>query len=175
MANKISREGRKKLVKIFLIRSGITYLMWQITYYGFILPHGKVNLFLTNLVIKGTVFGLDLLGYETIGEGRIVTIDSEPVVLVGDSCNGLELFVLYSGFLLCFPGKIKYKLFFIPIGISIIFILNVIREITLSLNYKFFRESFEFNHKYTYVMVVYLTVFAIWRFWLKKYSAISSN
>ena len=104
-----------------------------------------------------------------------VMIDNEPVVLVADECNGLELFVLYAGFIICFPGKIKFKLIFIPIGILLIYFVNVIREIVLALNYKFFRESFEFNHKYTYVLIVYIFVFILWRIWIKRYSIIAEK
>jgi exosortase/archaeosortase family protein len=167
-------DDRKKLVKVFLIRCGIAYVIWLIAYYGFIQPDGRINAFLTNLVIQGTVIGLDLFGYETTGEGNMVYIDQQAVVLVADACNGLELFVLYAGFLLCFPGKWTYKSIFIPAGIGIIFLVNVLREIILSLNYKFFQETFEFNHKYTYVFVVYIVVFMIWRFWLKRYSVIGN-
>ncbi len=167
-------EDRKKLVKVFLIRSGIAYVVWLIAYYGFIQADGRLNAFLTNLVIDGTVMGLNLFGYSTSGEGNLVLIDNQPVVLVADACNGLELFALYAGFLICFPGKLIYKALFIPLGIGVIFLVNVGREIVLSLNYKFFQETFEFNHKYTYVFVVYIVVFMIWRFWLKRFSVIAN-
>ncbi|MEP0366655.1 MAG: archaeosortase/exosortase family protein [Cyclobacteriaceae bacterium] len=167
-------SDRKKLVKVFLIRAGIAYVLWLAIFYGFIQPDGRLNAFLTQQVIDGTVIGLDVLGYETHGKGDLVYIDNQPVVLVADACNGLELFALYAGFLLCFPGRWVYKAIFIPTGIGIIFLVNVIREIVLSLNYKFFQETFEFNHKYTYVFVVYIVVFLIWRFWLKRYSVIAN-
>lgn len=174
MSSEEKYADRKKLVKIFLIRCGVAYVLWLVAYYGFIQPDGRINAFLTDLVIQGTIIGLDLLGYATSGQGSMVLIDNQPVVLVADACNGLELFALYAGFLICFPGKIRYKSIFIPIGIGIIFLVNVLREIVLSLNYKFFQETFDFNHKYTYVLVVYTVVFLIWRFWLKRYSVIGN-
>jgi exosortase/archaeosortase family protein len=158
MSTENKYDDRKKLIRTFLIRAGIAYVLWLILYYGFIQPEGSINAFLTALVIKGTVIGLNLFGYTTSGEGNLVLIDNQPVVLVADACNGLELFALYAGFLLCFPGKILYKAIFIPFGIGIIFLVNVLREIILSLNYKFFQETFDFNHKYTYVFVVYIVV-----------------
>ena len=164
---------RKKLVKTFLIRCGIAYVIWLVLFYGWIQPDGRINAFLTGLVIQGTVIGLDLLRYDAYGQGNLVYIDDQPVVLVADNCNGLELFALYVGFLLCFPGKWKYKAIFIPVGLLVIFLVNVIREVILSLNYKFFQETFDFNHKYTYVFAVYIVIFLIWRFWLKRYSVIA--
>lgn len=166
---------KKKLLKSFGIKAGITFLVWMILYYGFIIPDGRLNHFLTQQVIDGTTFGLSVLGYDSKGVDDLVYIDGQAVVLVADACNGLELFALYVGFLLCFPGKWKYKALFIPIGVALIFIINVFREIILALNYKFFQETFDFNHKYTYVLVVYLFVFALWRFWLNRYSILAKR
>lgn len=171
----MDKQERKRLLKVFVIRAVALYALWLVVYYGFIQPEGSLNAWLTNLVIQGTVIGLDLLGYATSGEGSLIYIDNQPVVLVADACNGLELFALYAGFLLCFPGPWRYKSIFIPVGIAIVFLVNVLREIVLSLNYKFFQQTFEFNHKYTYVFVVYGVVFLIWRFWLNRYSAIAKS
>lgn len=171
----MDKQERKRLLKVFVIRAVALYAIWLVAYYGFIQPEGSFNAWLTNLVIQGTVIGLNVLGYATSGEGSLIYIDNQPVVLVADACNGLELFALYAGFLLCFPGPIRYKTFFIPVGIGVVFFVNVLREIVLSLNYKFFQQTFEFNHKYTYVFVVYGVVFFIWRYWLNRYSAIAKS
>jgi len=158
------------IVKKFLIRAGIVYVSWLVLYHAVIVPYTSINQILTEKVIQGTVWGLDILGYETTGEGDLIYIDGQAVVLVADACNGLELFALYTGFLLAFPGRWTYKAVFIPLGIFAIFLINILREIALSLNYKFFQETFELNHKYTYVFIVYIFVFVIWRYWLKNYS-----
>jgi len=172
----VEKERDKKvLLRGFAIKAVITFLVWMFLYHGFIIPDGRLNTFLTVSVINGTTFGLRLLGYETSGEDSMILIDNQPVVLVADACNGLELFALYVGFLLCFPGKWKYKLFFIPSGVILIYVINVIREVVLALNYKFFQETFDFNHKYTYVFIVYLFVFGIWRFWLNRYSILAKT
>lgn len=174
----------KPLLKSFAIKAVLLFIGWQVLYYAVILPDGRANSWLTEQVVSGTKWGLELFGYETtydwVGEtpedsGRYVFIDGQPVVLVADACNGLELMVLFMGFLLCFPGTIKHKLWMIPLGTIMVFIVNVIREIILALNYKFFQDSFDFNHKYTYVLVVYCCVFLLWRFWLNRYSAIGKN
>lgn len=171
----MKKHTKHQILRRFAINSIIAIVIWMILYYGFIVPDGRVNSFLTKTVVQGTMIGLQLLKYETSQQGSIIFIEDEPVVAVADGCNALELFALYVGFLICFPGRMKYKLIFIPFGIIMIYLINVVREITLALNYKFYRESFEFNHKYTYVLIVYIFVFAIWRFWIKKYSIISEK
>lgn len=148
-------------------------VVWQVVYHAFIVPDGRLNKFLTQTVLNGTAVGLNMLGYDAERVNSIVEINGEPVVLVADGCNGLELFALYAGFLLCFPGRWKYKAIFIPSGILLIYLINVAREMALALNYKFFQETFEFNHKYTYVFIVYIFVFVLWRFWLNRYSSLA--
>ena len=164
------------VVKKFLIRSAIIYFGWLIIYHGLIIPDGRLNKFLTDRVSEGTAIGLEILGYDTdykvVNGDNMVYIDGQAVVLVADECNGLELFALYAGFILAFPGRWTYKAIFVPAGIFLIFLINIAREMALSLNYKFFQETFELNHKYTYVFIVYIFVFLIWRFWLRNYSAL---
>lgn len=171
----MEKEEKIQILKKFGIRSLLAFTIWIFLYYGVIIPDGRLNKFLTGTVIYGTLTGLKILGHNSVRADNYVLIDNEPMVLVADGCNGLELFILYAGFIICFPGKIRYKLIFIPMGIILIYLINVIREIFLALNYKFFRESFEFNHKYTYVLVVYIFVFILWRIWIKKYSIISEK
>ena len=159
-----------------LIRAAIIYLGWLVIYHAVIIPDGRLNKFLTDQVSAGIVVGLEIFGYDTqfkvVDGSNMVFIDGQAVVLVADACNGLELFALYTVFSLAFPGKLKFKAFFIPIGIFLISFINILREIALPLNYEFFQETFELNHKYTYVFIVYVFVFIIWRYWLKNYSAL---
>lgn len=174
-------DAVKKILKSFAIKAVILFVGWMIIYHGFIVPDGRANKWLTDQVVSGTKVGLNLLGYESdqglVDESnpdssRYIYIDNQPVVLVADECNGFELMALYIGFLLAFPGPWKWKAIFIPIGSVIIFLINVGREVILALNYKYFQESFDFNHKYTYVFVVYLAIFMIWRYWLNRFSVI---
>ena len=178
------KSSIKILLKTFAIRSIILFLVWIVAYHGFIQPHGKADQWLTEKVVQSTKKGLDILGYDTTANSdfkdqadsnRFIYIEGQPVVLVGDKCNGFELIALFIGFILCFPGPIKFKLIVMPIGSLIVYGINVLREIVLALNYKYFQQSFDFNHKYTYVFIVYLTIFLIWRFWLNHYSAIGKK
>lgn len=174
----------KRILKSFAIRAVLLFIGWMVLYHGVIVPDGRANSWLTSRVVEGTKTGLELLGYDTTHEWRgetqedtprFIYVDGQPVVLVADACNGLELMALFVGFLLCFPGPWKYKAILIPIGTVMVFLINVIREIVLALNYKYFQETFDFNHKYTYVFIVYLMIFLIWRFWLNQYSAIGKK
>lgn len=173
--------NKKQLVKIFLIRAILLFLGWTLLFHYYLVPHTQVNEWLTRSSVYGTHTGLELLGYEsniefiegsTNGAGLIL-INSEPSVLIANPCNGLELFALFAGFLIVFPGPWKPKLFYNAIGVLMLFLLNIVRQTALALNYYHFRFSFDFNHKYTYAIFVYLCVFLLWRYWMNKYSALA--
>lgn len=174
----------KRLLKPFLYKAVGLFVVWQVMYHLVIVPDGRANQWLTEKVVIGTKLGLNLFGYDTSHNwtnhfdgdtSRYVFIDNEPVVLVGDPCNGLELMALFMGFIIAFPGSWKFKSIFLPLGSIFIFFINVIREVILALNYKYFQETFDFNHKYTYVFIVYSFIFLIWRYWLNNYSVIAEK
>ncbi|SDB64904.1 exosortase/archaeosortase family protein [Flavobacteriaceae bacterium MAR_2010_188] len=167
--------NKRQLIKRFFIKAGVFYLLWQILYLGIVRPNGHIDQFLTNLVISGTVTGLNVLGLESTNIVNIVYIGNIAAVRVENQCNGLELLALFVGFLICFPGKSLPKLIVSIIGSILLFITNIIREILLSLNYVYFESSFNINHKYTYTIVVYFIVFLIWKYWIKNFSIVSKN
>lgn len=156
---------------IFLLKAIGLYLLWFILYDLWLHPTGKVDLWVINNIIFFSSIILDALGYAVI-EGipyqedfRTVGIDGTHGLWVGDACNGLELFALFTGFVLAYPGPWKRKLWFIPLGLVVIHFLNVIRVVALSLIDYHAPEYLEFNHTYTFTIFVYGCVFLLWMLW----------
>lgn len=164
-----------KLAISFIMKAAVIFFIWMILYYGYILPNGYFNPILTKALLGSTVGVLKAIGYDSYNVQNVIYVDGKSSVLVADVCNGLELMVLYVAFFICFPGPIKHKLIFIPVGLIVLFLINVVREVLLVLNYNYFQKTFEFNHKYTYVFFVYAAVFLIWRYWLNNYSIIGKQ
>ncbi len=166
---------RKRLIRTFLIRAAIIFVVWQVSYHGFIKPNKTVDDWLTGLVINSTVIGLELVGFDSYGEDNVIYINGKQSVKVANPCNGLELFVLFVGFLIAFPGEWKSKVIYSAIGVLLICLVNIIREMALALNYNYWQRTFDLNHKYTYTLIVYGIVFLIWRHWLTRYSIIGEK
>jgi exosortase/archaeosortase family protein len=81
------------------------------------------------------------------------------------------LYALFAGFVLAFPGPVRRKLWFIPLGIAAIYLLNIIRIGVLALNHLYYHESVEFNHHYTFSFVVYACIFLLWMLWARRLSS----
>ncbi len=129
-----------------------------------------------NLVDAGSYI-LQLLGYELIdfskydGGFGALGIDGSNGVLIGNPCNGLSLFVLYSVFIIAYPGRLISKVIAIPLGVLIIHILNIARIVSLGLVAYYKPESLQFNHTYTFTGIMYLLIFGLWYIWVQKFAS----
>lgn len=102
-------------------------------------------------------------------EASIIFVE-HGTICIGSGCSGLELFILFFGFILLMRGRLKDKAWFIPAGFLGILILNIIRIVALSAIYYYNPEYLEFNHKYTFVVVVYGAIFGLWVLWVNKFA-----
>lgn len=69
-----------------------------------------------------------------------------------------------------FPGPWKHKLWFIPLGLIIIHLVNVFRISGLAYYLKYTppQEYWEFSHDYIYRPFFYVVMFALWIWWVEK-------
>ena len=125
--------------------------------------------------------GLRLLGYDLIPEFspdpniRTVGVDGTHGLWIGDECNGLKLFALFSCVIIAFPGPWRKKLWFIPFGILAIHLINVIRIIGLALVVLYAPQSLDFNHNVTFTITVYSFIFLLWYWWAKKFANLNTK
>ena len=96
---------------------------------------------------------------------------------IGDPCNGLNLFGLFAVVLIAFPTSFKrkyrinlHKLWYIPLGILLIHIVNVIRVAVLAIIASYNYEALNFNHDVTFKVITYSFIFLLWYLWIKQYS-----
>ncbi len=174
MLQKYIKDQRQRAIALFIIKAVLLYLIWFISYDFFIAPAGKVDAALNFRVATDAGKILDLLGYDGSTQPgirqTIVCIKDETMVGVGNPCNGLELFVLFAGFIICFPGVWKNKWWYILAGCILIHFVNVLRTVALALIQYKSPEYLDFNHHYTFTIVVYSIIFLLWIFWTNRYS-----
>lgn len=114
---------------------------------------------------------LELFNYNVFtGTERVIGVDGTGGLWIGDNCNGITLFALFSWFIVAYKGKIKYKIPYILLGIVSIELLNVIRIVGLAILDTVSREWTEFNHTYTFTILIYGFIFLLWMIWVNKYS-----
>lgn len=162
-----------KEIKSFLLRALIIFLIWKLIYHTFLTENRTIDRPLTNITAKlssflyGFVYKEPFVSFkETIDSKKlkksVIYIGSKRGVGITDSCNGLELFVLYIGFLFCFQSSFYIRLIYIISGISLIFLLNIVRCMILTrLNIIEYQYA-DFAHHYLFKMIIYSIIFALW-------------
>ena len=64
-----------------------------------------------------------------------------------------------------YPGPLKHKLWFIPLGVLIICILNTIRFVGISLYSNWYPDHFNFVHDWVFRPFIYFVIFLLWVIW----------
>jgi exosortase family protein XrtF len=124
-------------------------------------------IFFSGLLLR--IFGFTPI--EQTFEGmRTIGIDGTNGLWIGDSCDGISLFAVFAIIIICFPGPWKKKMWFIPIGILLIHIFNIIRVTALCMIIYYSPQSLAFNHTYTFQILAYALIFFLWIRWINKYS-----
>jgi exosortase/archaeosortase family protein len=160
--------------RLFAKRALLLFAAWILIYYGLLKPYRIPDRWLSNITAGATANLLNLL-YAPATSTEIkgwscVIMNSRSVIRVGDPCNGLDLFVLYCGFMLCVPTSKKRLLLFSLAGFAVIFILNVLRCSALAWLALNKHQWVEFAHKYAFTAIVYCTIFYGWVLYTKKYN-----
>ncbi|HSZ73101.1 MAG TPA: archaeosortase/exosortase family protein [Cytophagaceae bacterium] len=167
-------QENKALIRFLLIcLSG--YLLWVILYNHLIGPDQRLDFWLSGIEAKEVMVLFEWSGHPL---ERIIELEykhvfySEGRRIVGfaTSCNGLVLFPLFSFFILATNGSWKRKTVYILIGCLLIYHVNIARIVGLILIKKYYPQSLDFNHKYTFTILVYSFIFYLWYLWVNYYS-----
>lgn len=159
----------------FLISFGFLALIWYPLYYFVIQKYTSLDMLVIDTTLQTSKAILNTFGYTSFIEGRVLRIAGTSGLWVGDNCNAVALFALFSGFIISFPGNIKSKLWFIPAGIILVFIMNCLRMVFLAIIDTYSRAWTEFNHTYTFTILIYGFIFGLWMFWVNRYSYVKKN
>lgn len=158
----------------FLFKALGFYVLWYILYELWLHPTEKLDIWVIRYTLNASLLVLKLFGYQIFsGSDRLMGIDGTNGLWMGDNCDSIELCALFAGFILAFPGSWKKKLWYIPFGMIMIFLLNVFRVVLLAvmqknLSYKWLT----FNHTYTFTVIVYMFIFLLWFYWVSKLTRI---
>ncbi len=173
-AARFSRIWADPLLR-FIVLAPTLYLTWQLLYHGLLHPWGKLDRSVINSLVAVATFILQGLGYEMLPEPRIdleryIGVQGGSHLWIGDPCNGIPLFAVFAIFIMAYPGPGRHKAWFIPAGILLIHLLNAIRVAALCIVVTISYDWLNFNHDYTFYVVVYGAVFALWAIWVRRFA-----
>jgi exosortase/archaeosortase family protein len=161
----------------FLVLSLALFVGWQMLYHLVLHPQGVLDRALIHNLIWLSGGLLQGLGNELIPEPanvegiRTIGVQGGHLLWIGDPCNGLGVFAVFAVFVLAYPGPWPHKFWFIPLGVLTIHFLNALRVVALCLIVRVDYELLNFNHDYTFYVVVYGWIFLLWHFWVKRFAS----
>ena len=173
-------KKRKTIIK-FLIRFFVAYFLLL----------GIYSIYLKQTQQKGDVFSCapitktvanhtqqlaKFLGYNT----RIEDHEDELSIkfYVGDvyaariveGCNSISIIILFLAFIIAFSGNLKATVIFGLVGTLVIYSVNIVRVMVLSMLMYKFPQYQEFLHGLLFPAIIYGTVFLLWIIWVNRFS-----
>ena len=172
-------------VRLFLTKAILIAAVWNLVYILFLSKYldqyltihvGQSTASILNHYsgIKGfsSVYGdytkLSRDGILVNQPGSQIKLNNDQVMNIANSCNALQLMVLYIGFIICIPAKLIRKLYYIPIGVVCIDIANIFRTSILAFLKVNYALYFDFAHHYIFTIVVYTAIILMWLLFTRK-------
>ncbi len=161
----------------FVIKVSLVYFIWRCLKYlgethpGFLWGGwSRFYHFTGNLLATSVSAILSFLGYQFVHQGREIVIAGTNGVYFSDLCLGIAPMFIYSGIILVFGDNHKAKAWFIPLGLVLIFFINVFRLLALALIQVHYNDYFNFAHEYLYVIITYGVIFLMVMWWMTKFA-----
>lgn len=161
----------------FVIKVAMVYAIWRgfkycgETYPGF-LWGGWAAFYdiVGNLLAAADSVILNLLKVRHLHDKRVIIVEGTNGIKFSDLCLGIAPMFIYSGIILAFGNNVQAKLWFIPLGLMLIFMINVFRLLALILIQAHYNSYFDFAHDYLYVVVTYSLIFVLVMWWMNRWA-----
>lgn len=156
----------KSNIGVFLLKVLGIYLIWYLIYELWLLPQGSLDAWLTTNIASVSTGILKQFGFKVYASGRLLGIGASPGIYLADGCSGISAIGLLIGFVVAYPGRWVPRLAFITMGIGIIYLTNILRNIILAITQLHWPGFFDFTHTYSTTTIFYLVIFALWVVWI---------
>jgi exosortase family protein XrtF len=159
----------------FFLYSALVYLFWFLLYEFYIKPKTLLDETIISNIIFTTKRFLELFSYKVYYtmedlNYQMIGVDGAHPIWIGGPCDGVAIMAIFLIFVSAYPGNQIHKLWFVPLGILAIHFINILRVAGLTLINFYAPEYLDFNHNYTFTLLVYGFIFILWITWVNKFS-----
>lgn len=134
--------------------------------------------YLTNLVAKQSESLIKTLGYNAAitphpdEPSMKLIINRKFVARVVEGCNSVSIIILFIAFMIAFAGKLKTTFFYILAGSVLIYVVNLLRLVILSVGLYHYPWRREELHTVIFPLIIYGMVFLLWMFWVNRFATL---
>lgn len=137
--------------------------------------------YMTHLVSNQSEVLLNSFGYNV----QVLPHPNEPsmkVILNGkflariiEGCNGVSVIILFLSFIVAFSGTFKTTFFYIFSGSVLIYAVNLIRIVLLTIGMYHYPEYEYVLHTVIFPGIIYGLIFLLWIFWVNRFSKLNKK
>ncbi len=160
----------------FAINGVLLFFAWML-FYKFIRYQTDIHTFyesvtnnITILILHVSQWYFDVLNYETQLQGKVLRIIGTGGIYLDRGCIGRNLMGMYAGFVIAYPGRFVHKIWYVPLGIVLIILINTWRVAGLVAISYCCVEHIGINHDVIFKYSVYAMTFLLWYIWIKKFA-----
>ena len=182
---KAAQNKIPKQIRLFLGKAFLFFVVWKIIYNVFLYDAKYLDRALTAHVGNASVTLINSLGAmngfvskremtdnDNLGilkdEVSVIYHNDKVVLNIANVCNGLELMVLYIGFIICMPSRFLRKFLYIILGLIVLDGINILRCVGLIYLREYYAIYFQFAHHYLFNAMVYTGTFIMWILYSRK-------
>ena len=100
-------------------------------------------------------------------DGMTMFFPNGAGITINGSCSGVKQSLQMVLLLLIYPGKWKFKLWFIPVGIIVVHVTNILRIVLLSIVAIWMPERMDLIHDTLLRVMFYVVIFGVWLLFVK--------
>ena len=165
-----------KDILLFFLKLIVLVIIWECSYHYILNPVRIPDRALTDIIASAVTACFNLFSgggkftwQEWQGGGASCILENgKPVLYIVDICNGLSLIVIYIGFIILLPSRLKRKIVFCVAGTIVLILANVLRCIMLYWIYRKRADLFDLSHHYIFSILMYMLIFLGWYLFTKK-------
>ena len=110
-----------------------------------------------------------IIGYDITTLNTTLYFPNQGYITVNGSCSGLKQFYQWIFLMVLFPGPWKQKLWYIPLGMLVIHLVNIMRIVILSVILMNWPDQWGFSHDWILRPFFYVVIFTLWVIWVEKF------
>jgi exosortase/archaeosortase family protein len=128
------------------------------------------------LLLWGSKLITELFGFEVTTYGKTIKIIDDfkaSGVYLDRGCMGRNILLGFTALIAVFPGKTINKLWYIPTGIVILTVVNMLRISGLAVTAYCCPQYSDVNHYLVFKIVAWFVIFTLWLIWFNRFSPFS--
>ena len=177
---------KNKAIIVFLVKFFATYFI-LFGAYSFYLnkTQQKTDAFvcspITGLVANHVYKVSIMLGYDAEIEQHSeelsikYMLNGDYVSRIVEGCTSVSVIIVFLSFIIAFSGSVRSTVLFGIFGSILIYIVNILRIIAISVLYYRLPEYQEILHDLVFPAIIYGLTFVLWITWVKFYSNLNKD